>query len=281
MDITVHEMGREAIQLLIMTGLCSIRLAVLFIIFPPTAGDYLQGLVRNGIVIVWSFFIAVSQSPDQLLMHGAVLVLICLKEALIGLVLGYAAGAVFWVAQSVGSYVDELNGYNNVQSSNPSYGEQTSILGTLLGQCAIVVFWGLGGMIVLLGILYDSYRWWPLASLSPAPAAMLGDFVLRQTDSMMLMLAKMAMPFMVLLVIIDLAIGMAARVAAKLELQTLGQPLKGAFALVALAMLVATFVDQVKDQITLAELREQISALGLREGPAGGAATPLQGRGNR
>jgi type III secretion protein T len=280
MDITVHEMGREAVQLLIMTGLCGIRLSVLFIIFPPTAGDYMQGFVRNGIVIVWSFFIAVSQSPDQLLMHGAVLVLICLKEALIGLVLGYAAASVFWVAQSVGSYLDELTGYNNVQSSNPSYGAQTSILGTLLGQCAIVVFWALGGMIVLLGILYDSYRWWPLASLAPAPATMLEDFVLKQTDSMMLMLAKMAMPLMVLLTIIDLAIGMASRVAAKLELQTLGQPLKGAFVLVALALLVATFVDQVKDQITLAELREQISALGLRDTGAPSPGDLLQGREN-
>lgn len=277
MDTTVHDIGHEAVRLLIMTGLCGIRLSVVFLIFPPTAGDYLQGVARNGVVVLWSFFIGVSQSADLPLLTGVTLIAVCLKEAVVGLTLGYAAASVFWVAQSVGSYLDELTGYNNVQHSNPSYGEQTSILGTLLGQCTIVAFWGLGGMVVLLSTIYDSYQWWPLAALTPSPAAMLESFVLKQTDSMMLMLAKLALPFMVLLVVIDLVIGMAARVAAKLELQTLSQPLKGAFMLVALAVLIATFVDQVKDQLTLSTLYDQVMGLGQRQGPP--ASIGSQGEG--
>lgn len=92
-------------------------------------------MVRNGIVMLFSSFIAYGQ-PASLFtsLSGTTLVVIGLREAGIGLLLGFAASTVFWVAESAGTYVDDLTGYNNVQITNPMREEQSTPTGTLLAR---------------------------------------------------------------------------------------------------------------------------------------------------
>ncbi|MFP3656711.1 flagellar biosynthetic protein FliR, partial [Burkholderia sp. SIMBA_052] len=73
-------------------GVCSVRLFVILYLFPPTADGILQGVVRNGIVMLFSSFIAYGQ-PASLFtsLSGTTLVVIGLREAGIGLLLGFAA----------------------------------------------------------------------------------------------------------------------------------------------------------------------------------------------
>jgi type III secretion protein T len=55
---------------------------------------------------------------------------------------------------------------------------------------------------------------------------------------------------MVVLVLIDLAFGLVAKAADKLEPMSLSQPVRGAVALLMLVLLTGTFVDQVKTSFT-------------------------------
>ena len=247
---------------LALLAVCSIRMMVLFFIFPPTADGVLQGLVRNGIVLLFSSFIAYGQPAS--FMHslaGVTLFEVCVREALIGLVLGFAASSVFWVAESAGTYIDDLTGYNNIQVTNPTRSEQNTPTGTLLGQIASVAFWTLGGMTILLGVLYDSYNWWPIDSTTPVAANIIESFAIRQTDTLMQMTAKLAAPMMLILLLIDFAFGFAAKSAQKLDLMQLSQPVKGAMTVLMIALFAGIFVEQVRGQLVLAGLGEQLRAL--------------------
>jgi type III secretion protein T len=250
------------VGLLTLLGLSSVRLFVVFYIFPPTADGILQGVVRNGIVLLFSTFVAYGQ-PMQVMtsLSGTLLIVMALKEAVIGLVLGFAASTVFWVAESAGTYIDDLTGYNNAQMTNPLREDSATPTSILLSQVASVAFWVLGGMTFLLAVVYESYNWWPIISKAPIATNVIESFVLHQTDTLMQTVAKLATPIMFVLVLIDLAIGFAGKSAEKLDLVNLSQPVKGAVTVFILALFVGIFVDQVKDQLVLKGLADQLRAI--------------------
>ncbi|WGS54178.1 type III secretion system export apparatus subunit SctT [Paraburkholderia sp. D15] len=254
--------GPRLIQDLMVLGVCSIRLYVIMTLFPPTADGTLQGPVRNGVALIFSLYIAIAQPAGfAQSLTGMVLLFTGLREALIGTVLGFAAATVFWVADSAGTYLDSLSGYNNAQITNPMRSEKSTPSGTLLSQLAIVAFWTLGGMEFLLQALYESYRWWPVASSKPIDTDFLEMFVLQQTDTLMAMVAKLAAPMLFVMVLIDLGANLASKSAQKLELSALSQPIKGAVAVLLLALFAGIFINQVRDQLDLRLFAGQMRAL--------------------
>lgn len=259
---TFPQLGITFKQALIVLALSSVRLYVMLSIFPPTSDTILQGVVRNGIVLLFGSFVAYGQ-PASLMtsLTGAGVVELGIREAAIGLVLGFAASTVFWVAEAAGVYVDDLTGYNNAQMTNPMNHEHSTPTGTLLSQVASVAFWALGGMTFLLGALYESYQWWPLTSSAPVAANVLESFVLRQTDTLMETTAKLAAPMLFILVLVDFAFGFISKSAEKLDLISLAQPVKGALTVLMLALFIGVFVGQVRDQLTLSGLGAQLKAL--------------------
>ncbi|MFC0402815.1 type III secretion system export apparatus subunit SctT [Paraburkholderia rhizosphaerae] len=257
----IPELGGILMHFFTLVALCGVRLLVIMIIFPPTADHVLQGTLRNAIVMLWGSYIAFGQQALMPELQGWHLVMLGAKEAVIGLVMAFVASPVFWVAEAVGTYVDDLTGYNNVQMSNPSQGQQTSLTSTLMSQCAVVAFWTLGGMTFLLGALFQSYHWWPIGQMMPVPAAFLEVFVLRQTDALMETVAKLAAPALLLLLLIDIGLNLASKGAQKLDLVSLAQPVKGGLAVLMLALLIGMFIGQVRDQVALFHIAEQLRAL--------------------
>ncbi|RQS15887.1 type III secretion system export apparatus subunit SctT [Burkholderia sp. Bp8998] len=257
----IPQFGGVLLQFFTLVGLCGVRLLVIMIVFPPTSDQVLQGTTRNAIVMLWGAYIAFGQQALMPALSGWHLVLLGAKEALIGLVMAFVASPVFWVAESVGTYIDDLTGYNNVQMSNPSQGQQSSLMATLMSQCASVAFWTLGGMTLLLGALFESYRLWPLDSMTPVPAAMVQMFVMQQTDSLMETVAKVAAPALLLLLLVDVGINLVSKTAQKLDLVSLAQPVKGGIAVLTIALLIGTFIGEVRDQVALVHIGEQIREL--------------------
>ncbi|AIO69318.1 type III secretion system export apparatus subunit SctT [Burkholderia oklahomensis] len=239
-------------------GICSVRLFVVMSIFPPTADGLSQGVVRNAIVLLLSSYVAYGQPAGfAQTLHGAPLIVTGLRESVIGIVLGVAASTVFWAVEGAGCYIDDLTGYNNVQITNPARDEQSTPTALLLAHIATVAFWTLGGMTFLLDTLYESYRWWPIALASPRGPELLEAFAVHQTDSLMQMVAKLAAPMMLILLLIDCAFGFAAKSASKLDFMGLSQPVKGAMTVLMLALFVGMFVDQAREQVTLSTLSAQ------------------------
>ncbi|WP_429289899.1 type III secretion system export apparatus subunit SctT [Paraburkholderia sp. CI3] len=242
--------------------ICSLRMLIAFMVLPAMSDEVLTGANRAAVASIFGAFVAWGQPPDlaEHLRAGG-LALYAIKEGMLGLVLGFAASPVFWIAQSVGAYVDDLAGYNNVQVSNPLRGEQSTPVSNLLGQLVVAVFWTLGGMTFLLGAIFESYKIWPIADTLPSMSNFAESFVIQQTDTLMQMTTKLAMPMLLVLVLIDLSLGLIAKAADKLEPSTLSQPIKGAVTLLLLALFVSIFIDQVKEQVSLRALSMELHAI--------------------
>lgn len=247
---------KDAVMLL---AVCLLRVYAVFLVLPAMTDQSVQGNVRNGVCLCLAIFIAWGQ-PATLVagMDTPRLLAVLGKEAIVGLLIGFAASTVFWVAEGVGVLIDNQAGYNNVQQTNPLSGEQSTPVGNLLAQLSIAGFYILGGMLVLTQLLFESFKWWPINSLAPAWSTILEDFVRVQTSSYLEMMMKIAAPALLVLLLIDLAFGILSKSAEKLEPNNLAQPVKGAVALAMLSLLVAVFFEQVRPALTLQSLAKEM-----------------------
>jgi type III secretion protein T len=260
-----HESLYAVVTLL---ALCSIRLLVVFVVLPATSDQVLPGGARNGVVYLIGWFIAVGQPADTLArLDGMTALILVGKEMFIGMVIGYVASPVFWIAQSVGVVIDNMAGFNNVQTSNPLRGEQATPVSNVLIQFAIVLFYVSGGMLFLLGAIFASFRWWPLTATLPSLDALADSFLISQVDGIAAATVKLAAPVMLVLVLIDLGFGLVAKAADKLEPTTLSQPVRGAVALLMLVLLTGTFAEQAKTSFTFEHFERFVRHGVLGEAP--------------
>jgi type III secretion protein T len=238
---------------------CTLRVYVAFLVLPPTSAESFGTIARNGVCVCLGLYIAWGQPLREIQELSAVgLTMVLAKELLLGLLLGYAGAVVFWVAEGVGALIDNQAGYNNVQQTNPLSQESSTPVGNLLGQLAVCGFYLLGGMAVLSGILFESFRWWPLGSMGPAWPSILEDFVRAYTSRYLETVVTVAAPVLLALLVVDLGIGLLNKSASQLEPNSLAQPIKGAVALAMLSLLVALFFEQARAALSLQQLAQEL-----------------------
>lgn len=256
------DLFKEYEGLFLTLALSGVRIAVVFQILPATSSEMLPGIARNGVIYLFAIFIAAAQPAHHFDDLGsAQMLLLSVKEMFLGLVLGYAASSVFWIAQCTGTLIDDLAGYNNVQMTNPLRGDQSTPISNTLLQLAVTLFYVAGGMMFMLGALFESFKWWPLVSLTPSMTDVAESFIIARTDSIMTATVKLGMPVMFALVCVDLSIGILARAAEKLEPSSLSQPIRGAIGLLMLIFLVAVFAQQVAGSLRLDSFMHEAAAL--------------------
>jgi type III secretion protein T len=260
--LNLLQQGAEFKGLLGVLALCTVRVYAAMLVLPATSDQILHGQIRNALALSFGLFIAWGQPPD-LLTHFSVIQIVTLsaKEGMIGMLIGFAVSSVFWMAEGVGMLIDNQAGYNNVQQQNPLSGQQSTPVGNLLSQLAIVAFYMLGGMMVFVGLLIDSYQWWPLQGTLPSWPTLLERFLPAQVQSLSETTLKIAGPVIVTLMLIDLGIGLLGKAAEKLEPNSLGQPIKGATAMLMLVMLVSIFFNQARPELSIRPVAQRLEQL--------------------
>jgi type III secretion protein T len=247
----------ETLQaLLTIIAISTLRVYAAFMVLPATSDQVLQGRTSTGLCLVIGFFIAWGQPAHALAGLTIPMVVAMLsKEALLGVLLGFALSTVFWVAESAGTLVDNAAGFNSVQQTNPLSGQQNTPVANLMSQLTITGFYMLGGMLVCIGILFESFRWWPAAALVPPVGAALERFLAAQVEGYFAMAVKLAAPVLLIVVLIDLAFGLLGKAADKLEPQNLSQPVKSGVATALIALLVLAFFEQARPAISLQDMQ--------------------------
>jgi type III secretion protein T len=156
------EVGKDLSHLMLLMSLVSIRMLAFMYVLPPTSPQFIQGGVRGALVVQLSFFVVIGMPAGTEVAVTAVNWLgFAVKEALLGLMLGFAAATVFWVAESVGALIDTQVGYNNVQLTNPMSDQQSTPISILLMHLVVAVFYLIGGLTAIISVMIESFRIWP------------------------------------------------------------------------------------------------------------------------
>lgn len=185
------------------------------------------------------------------------------KEAMIGAALGISCATIFWVAEAVGILLDAQTGFNNIQQTEPMRNEQNTPLGNSFLQCAITLFFVAGGINSFLSLLIDSYRWWPVLEPFPDPERLFQHLLHQMVNVTFNQIVSYSIGMVGLMVLVDWTIGLLNRVSSKLDINTLGQPLKALLVLSMLASLAPHYLQAMADLVSLRDLCGQWLGTGL------------------
>ena len=186
--------------------------------------------------------------------------LLLVKEAFIGFVIGYMAGMVWFGVQMMGKFVDTARGANQAEAMVPQLKARASIISNIFYQMFIVIFLVMDGHHIFFAYLFRSYELLPVAEFPPM--AGLWPFVqlsARTTAHLFFVALTLGAPAIIAVFITDVCMGLFNRVAPQINVLFLVMPFKAAlglaFILLALSMIVTqgeTYMGQALHNLRVA-----------------------------
>jgi type III secretion protein T len=230
----------------LLLGLSTTRIAVAFLLLPLFTGDLIPATLRNAIYVAFGI-LALSLQPAAT--HAAVMqvnwLLLFAKEAFIGGGLGFLFGSVLWAFEAAGQLIDTKVGATTAQVTDPLSGQQTPLTGAFLGRLANFVFMFSGGLLLLMGLLLDSYGVWPVLSSKPVLVKAGMSVFEAEFGRLMLLSLLIAAPSLVVLFAIDAVLGLVNRFAQQLNVFSLSMSLKTWASTAVLMIMMTSMVEQV------------------------------------
>jgi flagellar biosynthesis protein FliR len=148
-----------------------------------------------------------------------------LANVAIGATLGYLTGLIVHLFTSAGGVIDLISGLSVATVFDPMQGDQGGVYARMFHLVGTTLFLVGGGLAVLVGGLVASTRVLPLAApFTPHPG--LAVLVVELVSTMIRGAVELALPVIGVLLMLELALGLAARFAPQANVFLLGLPAK-------------------------------------------------------
>ncbi len=218
-------------------ALITARLAALLLVLPffgalsiPTN---LRVLFVAALALLMTPFVRLSQPPTTMLE----LLWAAAGELMIGALLGAVLAACFLGLQLAGMLIAQETGLAYGSILDPTLDQEETSLGSFYLQFGMAIFLALGGHRAVMAACLDSFRTLPLMSPFDAPGP--GLHLVATTITTACELAfRVALPTLLTLFMLNLALGLISRTVPQLNLLSIGFSIKGilGFALMAVGL---------------------------------------------
>ncbi|MHB9037018.1 MAG: flagellar biosynthetic protein FliR [Armatimonadota bacterium] len=154
------------------------------------------------------------------------------KEALIGVLMGFLASLMFAAIQMAGSFIDLSMGFGFAQVVDPMTKEQSAVLGQLQNLAATLVFLAVNGHHIMIRGLAESFGILPLGQMAFSPESAAG--MLQIFGTIFMAALRIAAPVVGAIFLTDVSLGILARTVPQLNVFVVGFPAKLTVGLVAM-----------------------------------------------
>lgn len=179
--------------------------------------------------------------------------LLMVKEAFIGVILGMIVSMPFTIAQNVGIIIDHQRGGASLMVNDPTVQNQSSPLGTLFNMVLIFLFFVIDGPFIFLNAIISSYDIVPPDQfLNPHffdKAANFWDMMVKLFNRVMVLSMQLASPALLAILMTDVFLGIANRLAPQVQITFLGMPLKSLLALTVVCFGWRLFSEEMVRQV--------------------------------
>lgn len=191
--------------------------------------------------------------------------LLIIKEALVGLLIGFVAYMILSAIQIAGGFIDFQMGFAIANVIDPQTGAQSPLMGQYLYTIGLFLLLTVNGHHLLLDGVFNSYRFISLEQpWIPFGNENMVEFVIRSFNSMFIIAFQMAIPVVGSLFLVDVALGIVARTVPQLNVFVVGLPLKigvSFIVLVAVMSIILLVVSQLFETM-LSTMRSLMELIG-------------------
>lgn len=173
-----------------------------------------------------------------------------LRELAVGLAAGLVLQIYFAAAVMAGDRIANTAGLGLAAQVDPTTGSQTPVIGQFFMLFLLAVFVAVDGHLVAIRLVLDSYRLIPPGPTGPELA--LTDSGLSATGEMFIAAARLMMPVVAVLLLLNFVIGVITRSSPQLNIFAFGFPLTMSVTLVLLFLTTATLGDALLDHMAQA-----------------------------
>jgi type III secretion protein T len=161
--------------------------------------------------------------------------LMIFKELFVGYSIGWIMSMPFTIVQNVGMIIDHQRGGASLQVNDPTIQTQSSPIGTMFNLILIFVFYFIDGPFYFLEAINTSYELLPpdrvLSARFFTEASTFWQIQIRIFNRMMVLSTQLVAPPLITILMTDMFLGIANRLAPQVQITFLGLPLKSLLAL--------------------------------------------------
>lgn len=211
-----------------------VRISVMLFVFPVFSAPQIPIMVRIGLAGIISFVLYHAMPMTAPLPDMGALVAAVASQVVVGLIVGFVAYLVFMGIQFAGEILDIQIGFAVANVISPQTQQQVTVLGELELTLATLVFLISNSHLLMLQGIGGSFRILPLPYINLDPSVA-GNVVIFLQQSFMIVF-QIAAPAAVALFIVNVALGLMARVAPQMNVFVVGFPLQIGIGLMMLAV---------------------------------------------
>ena len=222
-------------------GLLLVRPGMIVALAPAFGGPFLppQAKVALTVLIAIALVPSVTIPPPT---GDLGLTLVIMREAAIGMALAFMVRALIAGTELAGHLASQQIGFSYAGIIDPSTGAQNNAVSWLYGMVATMAFLGLNGHHEVLRALAASYGGLPIGAGHVDVSLLTG---IREALGLVFVVGvRLAAPIVLVLLVVELAVGLISRTAPSLNFMIIGFPLRLIIGLIVLGVIVAA-VPQV------------------------------------
>nr|WP_156995881.1 flagellar biosynthetic protein FliR [Paenibacillus stellifer] len=218
------------------------RITAFFVVVPVFSSRNIPMSFKIGLAFFVSLVVFTVRGTGIVVQEDLNLVLLIVREVLIGLLLGFIGYLMFMMIQTAGSFIDLQIGFSIANVIDPLSGASAPLLGNFKYMIALLLFLGMNGHHYLLDAIVNSYNWVPLNNsvLERMMDGTLSDFLIRTFGQAFMLALQMSAPLVTALFLTDLGLAFLARTAPQYNVFVIGVPLKIIVGLALLMILMPT-----------------------------------------
>jgi flagellar biosynthetic protein FliR len=216
-------------------GLLLVRPGMIVALAPAFGGSFMPARAKVALTVV----IAVALVPSVTIPPPAGdigLTLVIMREAAIGMALAFTVRALIAGMELAGHLASQQIGFSYAGIIDPSTGAQSDAVRWLYGMLATIAFLGFNGHHEVLRALTASYGGLPIGTGQVDVSLLTG---IRETLGLVFTVGvRLAAPIVLVLLVVELAVGLISRTAPTLNFMVVGFPLRLIIGLIVLGVIV-------------------------------------------
>lgn len=208
----------------------------------PFFGSKTPAPVKMGLLLalVTVFFPHIAVTSTTFIGFNVDFIVLCIKEFFVGIILAVFASIPFFMAESSGVIIDFARGASSLQVNDPTTQSQSSPLGILYNIVMIVIFYEIGGIFYFFNAIFDSYTILPADAWVPPQFFQFTNHfwgsIWDLVNRLMTIAIQLAAPCLLAVLMTEMFLGIANRLAPQVQIAFLGMSLKSLIGLGMLAL---------------------------------------------
>ncbi|WP_226643892.1 flagellar biosynthetic protein FliR [Mesobacillus subterraneus] len=241
-----------------------VRVTSFFLMMPLFSYRTIPATHKVGLGFMLSIIMFTAIGAPEIAIDNTYFLLI-IKEAMVGLFIGFIAALMMAAIQIAGGFIDFQMGFAIANVIDPQTGAQSPLMGQYLYTIALLFLLTVNGHHLLMDGIFYSYNFIPIDQVAiPFGNENIAEFIILSFNKMFIIAFQMSLPVVGSLFLVDVALGIVARTVPQLNIFVVGLPVKIAVSFLVLIAVMGVLIMVISDlfSTTLATMRGLMELIG-------------------